>query len=279
MMELVKYENHLGDTICLNEKPYKILDIDELFKIDRDYNIQSGSLVSFEQQLNPKQMEMDVLDTKSIRWKEAAERMQQIFELDVLMQHPGKLYVGDYYIPCYVYTAAPKNVNLKSPYVTYDLTLVSDIPVWMKAMKHSFLSSLGANKVYTTKRYSYSYPYRYRSTIGSSFLYNPLAVPSHYQIIFYGAVNNPAVVINNHVYQVNAEIMENEYLIVDYSGEQTRLIELHKRDGSVEDKFHCRSKESSVFTKIEPGKQAVNWSGDFAFDIILYEERSQPKWI
>ena len=98
-------------------------------------------------------------------------------------------------------------------------------------------------------------------------------------MIFYGAIKNPVVVINDHVYGVDTEVSENEYLIIDYSSEHKREIKLHKRDGSIEGKFNERNRQSGVFTKIEPGKSSVQWSGNFTFDIILYEERSQPKWI
>lgn len=42
--------------------------------------------------------------------------------------------------------------------------------------------------------------------------------------------------------------------------------------------FHNRGLVDSVFRPIQSGRQTIDWSGKFDFDIILYEERSQPRW-
>ena len=38
------------------------------------------------------------------------------------------------------------------------------------------------------------------------------------------------------------------------------------------------SKEYDVFKRIDPGRKKINWSGKFKFDLVLYAERSEPKW-
>ena len=39
-----------------------------------------------------------------------------------------------------------------------------------------------------------------------------------------------------------------------------------------------RNKDSYIFEKIQPGTNYVIIDGDFGVDIILMEERSEPKW-
>ena len=51
-----------------------------------------------------------------------------------------------------------------------------------------------------------------------------------------------------------------------------------RNDGSVVNHFNDRNKQSYVFEKIPAGMNDVTWDGDFGFDIILMEERSEPKW-
>lgn len=277
MMEFIWYENHLGERLCLSEKPYKLLDIDELYAISREYTEANGRITGFKQKTITKTFELDVLSTKGSDWKESAEALRVLLESDI--EETGKLYIGDYYINCHIYLMEPQKVNLRNPYVTCKLTLVSDMPLWIKHHSKVFLSTEVPTAHSNVKRYSYTYPYRYRSHSGGSFIYNPFPYAAHYQIIVYGAVSNPAITIGNHLYQVNVDVAENERLIIDFSNTRNRTIIRYKKTGEEIDEFNNRNKQISVFELIKPGKQAVNWSGQFSFDIVLVEERSQPKWI
>ncbi len=276
-MEFIWYENHLGKRLCLSEKPYKLLDIDDLYTISREYTESNGRITGFKQKIITKTLELDVLSTKDRDWKNSAEELRELLESDI--DEPGKLYIGDYYIVCCIYLMNPQKVNLRSPYVTCKLTLVSDMPLWIKHHSKVFLSTEVPAAQSSIKRYPYTYPYRYRSRSGGSFIYNPFAYAAHYQIIVYGSVRNPAITIGNHLYQVNTDVGDNERLVIDYSNTRNRTITRYLMNGEEINEFNNRNKQNSVFELIKPGKQAVNWSGEFSFDIILIEERSQPKWI
>lgn len=41
--------------------------------------------------------------------------------------------------------------------------------------------------------------------------------------------------------------------------------------------FHNRAKKKSIFKKVPPGRQEIIWPGTFDFDLLVYEERSEPK--
>ncbi len=278
MMDIY-YENHKGQTVNLCKRPYKLLDIDDLYTISRDYNQNNGKITSFQQKTARKSFDLDILSTKEITWKAAADELYQILETDIANETAGKLYVGEYYLPCYIYLAAPDRVNLRNPYVTCTFTLVSDQPTWLRSDRYSYLYANIGSVNERTKRYAYRYPYRYHARVGTRGLYNPLSAPAHFQFIVYGPVNNPAIMIGGYLYQVFVDLHENERLMIDYSSERTRTIVKYTADGNSEDVFNKRNKEISIFKKINPGKQIVNWSGEFSFDLVLFDERSQPKWI
>lgn len=278
-MEFVWYENHQGQRICLSERPYKLLNVDELYAISREYIEDNGHLTGFKRKVITKAFELDILSTKDISWKDAIENFNSIIECDVVNTKAGKLYIGDYYMECFIHIVTPSKINLCNPYVTVKLTLVTESPVWVKSERYTFVSAATPTEGHDTKRYPHTYSYHYRPRIGQSVLYSQLSMPAHYQIIIYGPVTNPSVTIGGNVYQVSVELLANEYLVIDYSNTGTRTITVYHQDGQSEDKFGARSKQFSVFTKINPGRQPVLWSGDFAFDIILFDERSQPKWI
>ena len=68
---------------------------------------------------------------------------------------------------------------------------------------------------------------------------------------------------------------EGEYLTIDST---TKKIFLTKNDGTIINQFNNRNRDSYIFEKIPAGSNVVTWNGDFAFDVILLEERSEPKW-
>ena len=78
------------------------------------------------------------------------------------------------------------------------------------------------------------------------------------------------------MYQVDCEVGEGEYLTVDST---TKKIFVTKNDGTIVNCFNSRNKNSYIFEKIPSGNNAVTWSGEYGFDVILMEERSEPKWI
>ena len=74
----------------------------------------------------------------------------------------------------------------------------------------------------------------------------------------------------------NADLSDNEYLTID---SMTKTIVLTKYDGQKENCFHLRNRESYIFEPIPPGENIITWNGAFGFDVILLDERSEPKWI
>lgn len=55
-------------------------------------------------------------------------------------------------------------------------------------------------------------------------------------------------------------------------------ITLVKADGTQENMFRYRDKQSDVFEKISPGNHRVMWNGSFDFDLSGIHERGEPKW-
>ena len=98
---------------------------------------------------------------------------------------------------------------------------------------------------------------------------------SNFRIVIYGPVINPTIYIAGHEYTVNIEISENEHLTIDSI---ERTIVLTRYDGTLFNAFGDRNKASYIFQKIPKGNCVVAWDGSFGFDVVLCEERSEPKW-
>ena len=94
-------------------------------------------------------------------------------------------------------------------------------------------------------------------------------------MIIYGPVVSPQVTIGSNTYLVNITLETGEYLRID---SRSRTIVKVLKNGEEMNEYHCRSKGREFFQKIQPGRQMIQWTGKFNFDLTVYEERSEPKW-
>lgn len=90
----------------------------------------------------------------------------------------------------------------------------------------------------------------------------------------YGPVENPRILVNGYPYQVNTTLYSNEYIAID-SRENTIIKTL--ANGQRVNIFDLRDKEQSVFEPMPGGDISFTWSGLFGFDLVLFNERSEPR--
>ena len=155
------------------------------------------------------------------------------------------------------------------------MTLTTDFPYWTKESKVSYGAVADMEAAQPFLDYPMDFPFDYFSDMKTKAVKNTGFVPSNFKIVIYGACLNPSVSIADHVYQVNCAVGEGEYLTIDSSAKK---IYLTARDGTTSNRFNNRNRASYVFEKIPSGQNFVSWNGEFGFDIILLEERSEPKW-
>ena len=124
--------------------------------------------------------------------------------------------------------------------------------------------------------FAFDYPIDYAPNAAIEQVNNTGFVAANFRLIIYGPCSSPAVYIDNHLYQVNCAVLDGEYLTVD---SVTKKIMRTQNDGTSVNEFKNRNKESYIFEKIPAGVVPVSWEGDFGFDVVLLEERSEPKWI
>lgn len=125
------------------------------------------------------------------------------------------------------------------------------------------------------RRYPYKYANRYANGLNLSRVINRYKKDANFLLRVYGPAKNPMVVIGERKYQVNVTLEVGELIEVNTV---TRAVEKVSAKGIRENAFHYRAKRESVFNKIKPGTQNVSWSGLFDFDLIVYDERREPRW-
>lgn len=206
--------------------------------------------------------------------KDAINRFHEAMAYDIIVKKPGKLQWREYYIECYI-TSSSTYPSEKSNQTINDLTILAPYPFWIQEISKTFAAKT-QNFLLTSPSYPFDYPFDYElAGSGTALWDNNHYAPSHFKMIIYGPCVSPKVLVNGYPYQIFTELAATEYLIID-SRENTVIKYL--TNGATENIYNSRQFEYSVFNKIPGGQVTVNWSGDFSFDIMLYLERSEPKW-
>lgn len=203
--------------------------------------------------------------------KEKLDNLRDDFEYDVLNQTAGKFIFGKYYISGFVTESETKVSSIQNNWTEDNIEIYCPYPFWIKETEYHFKTASVTST--GNKQYPYKYPYRYANGMKDAYVINGHIAPVHFKLRIYGPCANPFVVIGGHTYRVQTILETGEYLEIDSMSE---TVIKTKIDGTKVNVFHYRSED--CFKKILPGKQTINWPGQFDFDLILFEERSEPKW-
>lgn len=197
----------------------------------------------------------------------------EIFDEDVRHGKTGRLYVGDYYLDCYVIGAGSNNVAITDHFIKTTFNVLSADGAWKRENTLRFyaveqsISDDGMD-------YPYDYPYDYTGVASNATtIENRSFAPSDFVLTFFGEAENPAVIIGGHTYALTGSISEGESVVIDSSAQTIRL---YAPDRSYISWFNNRYKQESIFEKIPSGVSSLSWNGMCPFDLTIIEERSEP---
>lgn len=224
-------------------------------------------------------------------------------EYDVVNKTPGKLILGDYYLTCYILTASTE----PGDYATVKtMQILAPYPFWIRETTYSFLAeaadpitilpgeeepepeiTMEQGIMFTEFPFDltvregkktkgiFDLPTDLKRVRGTRMINNESYLPCHFRMTIYGPVTDPEIVIANHIYKVETTVFTDERLEID--SRSNTVIKIG-RLGEETDLYNSRYKLQSVFEKIPPGQQTVTWPGGYGIDIVLFDERSEPKW-
>lgn len=281
MFEQVKFVNHINEVMEWGKKGI-FVNYNDLHDYSWDFTSDNNKISSFKKGIVQKTIPIIICCDSEEDGLLMKNRLMEYAEKDVLALRHGKIIIGDYYLKCYI-SGSKKGKYLEDKrYMTATLTVTTDYPQWVKESMVSFRTD-GSVVTDTTQEtsgkrnfdFNYDFHYDYTSGMRNKTLNNTGFVGTNFKLIIFGAAVNPAVHVAGHTYKVNCEVQAGEYLTID-SLAQTVI--LTRSDGTEVNEFNQRNRASYIFGKIPSGNNAVTWDGDFGFDIVLLEERSEPKW-
>lgn len=273
----VFYENHAGERIDLNSENI-ILQYQELFNYSWDAVTKSRKITGFKRDSATIPVTVAVTAEAEEEYLEIIEGFYQITEKDILAVTPGKLYVDEQYLNCYISGDIKQDAFKGILFQVKNLTLVTDFPYWIKETTYQYLPEKPNQVEYTILEKGIllpEFPFDFYSEKGEKTLFNPSFKGSNFILTIYGFAENPQITIAGHPYLVETTVYEGERLVIDSIKHTVKKI---GRLGDITDCYNAREKKNSVFQKIPPGTNTFQWSGGFGVDITLFDERSEPKW-
>lgn len=240
---------------------------------EKTYEKSSKRVENFSTLFKERYLTISVMGRNENEYYQNLNELHDVFEQDVANQTPGKLYFQKFYLSCYVYSSKKTEWEDSDYMLDNEIWIVPAYPSWIKETTstfHSFETSSNNNK-----RYAGRYAHRYANGMTNSFIVNEHFYYSDFKLLIFGPVVNPQVSIGGNTYLVNIILEENERLEID---SRNQTIIKFQANGTQINAFHNRQKGKDFFQKIPPGRQNIVWTGEFNFELVLYEERSEPKW-
>lgn len=279
------YINNRGEQINLSDYPY-VFQSGDLLNWSYSYNTQSMSKgdITSDYKLSEKEIPVQIAvlcdytipyAQRKQEWEKAVDHLCDVISADVIDSKNGKIYTDTgYYMWCKIIGSEKSDWRMGLPILFNSMKILADHPVWISENTYQFFSydTIASSD---NKRYPGSYPYRYANGLSNAYIQNPHFTDANFLLRIYGPAVNPQVSIGGIPYLVNIVLEAGERMEIDSRSETVIKI---MNDGTQANAFHNRQKRRTFFQKIPPGRQSVVWPGSFDWDLIIYEERSEPKW-
>ena len=208
--------------------------------------------------------------------KEMLNELIDCFEQDVINREPGTIYVGEYYIKCFIVSSETKISEIRNCWSECIVGIYCTDSFWRKERKCEFKKD-----VVKKSGENLDFPFDFPFDLTGDEKGNGNVELNHYTscdflLTIYGPCTNPRIVIGDNLYEVKTKLDDGEYLLVDSKeGTVVRV----RTNGMKVNEFDNRATDpNSPFEKVQPGYNLVSWDGSFGFDLMLFVERSEPEW-
>ena len=272
---IIRHVNSEGVEVILNKEPYKVL-MSDLTDYDNVEIESNGKIAGFTKEITERKLNIDIISSSKETTQELCNKLNEVFEKDIYNDVAGKIYINDYYMRCFI-KSCKKSKRGNGVIRSYEYTLITDYPFWIKETTYQYLAEPPEAVKYTDLEAGImfpEFPFDFAPVRGEKILENPSFAESNFIMTIYGFAEGPQVSIAGHPYRVETTVYEGERLVIDSKKGTVKKI---GRLGEVVDCYNARQKDYSVFKKIPAGLNVFQWSGGFGVDITLFDERSEPK--
>lgn len=272
----LKYVTSSGVTVDFNGRPYTWERPSEI--LDYDWEITSryrssrhgADITRFNRGVVERELLITVYAGDGSSIDQHVAYLSGVFESDILLNRPGKIFVNDSFVYGFV-KGSRKTIYKTNRIAKIELTLAISSPFWITEELHTFEPlSTGSTDGFI---FPLGFPYGFVSPDVRT-LINDHYGPCMAKISFYGPCTDPEINLGPNTYKVFGELLPGERFEIDQVAMTVTKI---TAGGERLNFLYARHKAKSVFDRIPAGESFVT-ATDFTFDILLYKERSEPKW-
>ncbi len=274
----ITYVNSKGTVLNLDKKPYYV-EKSGLYDFSWSLGFASrplydgGRVVSRRRSNNVRELTLFVYADTDAEFCKAMNDLSDTMTIDVEELSPGKLYVGEQYLSCYV-SAGEKTVSKDWPHcIKMTLTFFPQNPCWCTERTFSF--NFKDEEDAEGLKYPKKYPFHYSSLTKEANIINEHYAPSPMIIKIFGPAENPRLSIGGAAMGVDVALEEGEYAVID---QRERSIYKASVTGEITNLFNRRLKNGNIFAYAPAGVSLIECSGDLNMDITLVKQRSEPQW-
>lgn len=238
--------------------------------IERKYGV---NIVEFTRDPLEYAVSLDLFGTLKKR-KETINELHDAWELDIISQCAGKLYWNDWYAECFI-ISTNTYPDKATGGTRDDINILIPSGFWVKEAHAEFLKQ---EMPQDNNGFDFSFDFKFDFTLsekGYQLWQIEHKRENEFRMIIQGPCDNPLIYINEHPYQVFTTLEEGDYITIE---SRNHTVIKTMRNGQKINLYNSRQKTPSIFDKIPSGNNSVNWNGEFAFQIICYLERGEPRW-
>lgn len=269
----ISYRNSRNQSVNLDQEPY-FMAVSDFLDYEWEYSSNHGTVRKFYRSIKTRKLKIDVYGNDEASARENQRKLTEIFEYDVAKKKTGQLYVGDYWLSCYVIACTKTDWEDTTGMVSCEYTLVTENGMWQRETEYRFHGTSGGKA--SGFDYPYDLPFDFVSVARANKIINDAVSESNIELRLYGPAYNPAIVIGSHMYGVRCTLEEGE--IVKINTRDRKMLLIH-RDGEEENIFAYRNREQYIYDPVPAGELLISTNGFFDHDVVLLTERSEPEWI
>lgn len=233
------------------------------------YGTSHNKITYFNTQIFEKGIPIVIVSQSKAERNEIANNLFKVVDYDVVNRKPGKLWIGDWYLQGYFMAAGSSGYSNDNT-ISIKLKFVSDM-LWRKETSYYFTNRGTVNDL----DFNYDHDYDLKRPVSHK-IQNTNYVDTDFRIVIHGTANNPTVYIGENLYSVEVVIPDKNRLVID---SVNKTIKAYTEFGVETNCFAYRNKDWYIFEKIKPGTNEVDWDGNYAVEVVLIEQRSEPEWI
>ena len=271
MGPVIKYQNHMGKSVDLSSNGI-VADPTDVLAWSLDVDDSYGTVRSVSRSVASRKLKVATYSMAARR------RLYEVPAVDVDAMKPGRLYVGEWYLMCYVTASSVSGWWYRDGVAAYDLDVTVVDPLWRKDVSY-VLTERYEGGVGLDFPHDFPHDFGYSNVITA--VNNTGFRPADALIRVYGPAEWCVVTVAGNEYIVSESLEEGEYVTVDT---YARTVEVTRLTGEVENAFqsvggdYFEGSGSYIFERVPVGLSEVVWSGTSDLDITMVLTRDEPDY-